>query len=61
LGLETLSMAPANIPEVKKLVRLVTMAQAKRVAKRALTFETDRQVTNYLRDETRKMLPEDPI
>jgi len=61
LGLETLSMAPANIPEVKKLVRLVTMAQAKRVAKRALTFETDRQVTNYLRDETRMMLPEDPI
>ena len=61
LGLETLSMAPANIPEVKKLVRLMTMAQAKRVAKRALTFETDRQVTNYLRDETRKMLPEDPI
>jgi phosphotransferase system enzyme I (PtsI) len=61
LGLETLSMAPANIPEVKKLVRLVTMAQAKRVAKRALTFETDRQVTNYLRDETRKMLPDDPI
>lgn len=61
LGLQTFSMAPSNIPEVKKLIRLVTMAQAKRVVKRALTFETDRQVTNYLRDETRKMLPEDPI
>ena len=61
LGLQTFSMAPANIPEVKKLVRLVTMAQARRVAKRALSFETDRQVTNYLRDETRKVLPEDPI
>ncbi len=61
LGLTTLSMAPANIPEVKKLIRLVTLTQAKRVARRALTFDTDRQVTNYLRDETRKMLPEDPI
>ena len=61
LGLQTFSMAPSNIPEVKKLVRLVTLAQAKRVAKRALSFETDRQVTNYLRDETRKVLPEDPI
>ena len=61
LGLTTLSMAPANIPEVKKLIRLMTHAQAKRVARRALTFDTDRQVTNYLRDETRKMLPEDPI
>ncbi len=61
LGLTTLSMAPGNVPEVKKLIRLVTLAQAKRVARRALTFDTDRQVTNYLRDETRKLLPEDPI
>ncbi len=61
LGLRSMSMAPANIPEVKKLIRLVTVAQAKRVARRALSFETDRQVTNYLRDETRKVLPEDPI
>ncbi len=61
LGLQTFSMAPANIPEVKKLVRLATLAHARRVAKRALSFETDRQVTNYLRDETRKVLPDDPI
>jgi len=61
LGLQTYSMAPSNIPEVKKLIRLATMAQARRVAKRALSFETDRQVTNYLRDETRKVLPDDPI
>src|SRR3990172_7272373 len=61
LGLRTFSMAPANIPEVKKLIRLATLAQANRVAKRALGFDTDRQVTNYLRDETRKVLPEDPI
>ena len=61
LGLRQLSMAPANIPEVKKLIRLVTMGQAQRIARRALSFETDRQVTNYLRDETRKVLPEDPI
>lgn len=61
IGLRTLSMAPANIPEVKKLVRLVSSTQTQRVARRALSFDTDRQVTNYLRDETRKILPEDPI
>lgn len=61
IGLRNLSMAPANIPEVKKLIRLVSMSQAQRVARKALGFETERQVTNYLRDETRKMLPEDPI
>ena len=61
IGLRNLSMAPGNIPEIKKLVRLVSTTQAQRVARRALSFETERQVTNYLRDETRKMLPEDPI
>ncbi|MCH7591955.1 MAG: phosphoenolpyruvate--protein phosphotransferase [Planctomycetes bacterium] len=61
IGLRSFSMAPANIPEVKKLIRLVSVSQAQRVARRALTFETDRQVTNYLRDETRKLLPDDPI
>lgn len=61
LGLTSLSMAPANIPEAKKLIRLITLKQARRVARRALGFDTERQVTNYLRDETRKILPEDPI
>jgi phosphotransferase system enzyme I (PtsI) len=61
IGLRQLSMAPAKIPEVKKLIRLVAATKAKRVARRALGFDTERQVTNYLRDETRKVLPEDPI
>jgi phosphotransferase system enzyme I (PtsI) len=61
IGLRIFSMAPANIPEVKKLIRLVSTTQAQRVARRALSFETERQVTNYLREETRKILPTDPI
>jgi len=61
IGMRELSMAPANIPEVKKLIRLVSIPQTQRVARRALTFDTERQVTNYLRDETRKLLPDDPI
>lgn len=61
IGLRTFSMAPGIIPEVKKLIRLITVPQAQRVARRALSFETQRQVTNYLRDETKKVLPEDPI
>lgn len=60
-GLRTLSMAPANIPEIKKLIRAMTLPQAQRVARRAWGFDTDGQVTNYLRSETRKMLPGDPI
>lgn len=61
LGLRTLSMAPNNIPEIKKLIRSSTMANAERVARRAATFEIDTQVSNYLRAETKKLLPDDPI
>lgn len=58
VGLRVFSMAPGDIPEIKKLIRSTTIAHAQRVARKALTFDTDRQVTNYLRDETRKILPD---
>jgi len=61
LGLRSFSMAPGNVPEIKKLIRLTTITHAERVARRALSFETERQVATYLRDETRKLLPHDPI
>jgi len=61
LGLRHLSMAPGHIPEVKKLIRLTSLAKSELVARRVMTFDTAGQVTNYLRDKTRKVLPEDPI
>ncbi len=61
MGLRRFSMAPASIPEIKKLIRAATIRQAQRIARRALSFETEWQVTNYLRSETKKLLPGDPI
>ena len=58
LGLRRFSMAAGDVPEVKKIVRSVTMAHCKRVAQHTLTLENERNVLNYLRDETRKVLPE---
>jgi phosphotransferase system enzyme I (PtsI) len=58
MGLQTLSMTPQAIPLVKKLIRAVSLADCQRVARRVVTYETERQVVNYLRDETRKILPE---
>lgn len=55
LGLSTLSMAASNIPRVKKIIRSITMSDAERVKRRVLSFETEREVVNYLRDETRKV------
>ncbi len=55
LGLRSLSMAAGNIPRIKKIIRSINLADAERVRDRVLTFETEREVLNYLRDETRKV------
>ncbi len=58
LGLRQLSMTPQNIPEIKKVIRSITIEEAKQVAQEAKRFETAREVNNYLRDQTRRILPE---
>lgn len=55
MGLRTLSMAASNIPRIKKIIRSISLADAERVKRRVLSFETEREVLNYLRDETRKV------
>ncbi len=57
LGLRQFSMASGDIPEIKQLIRRTKTSHARRVAREALRFDTDRQVHNFLRDETRKLLP----
>ncbi len=51
LGLEidALSMSPFAIPEIKKIIRQVTFREAKEFAKKALSFETTKEVTDYSR------------
>jgi phosphotransferase system enzyme I (PtsI) len=55
MGLRSFSMAAGNIPRIKKIIRSVAMTDAQRVRERVETFETEREVLNYLRDETRKV------
>jgi phosphotransferase system enzyme I (PtsI) len=58
LGLRQLSVTPHNIPEIKKLIRSVTVEETVAVAREALRLETARDVNNYLREQTRRVLPE---
>lgn len=58
IGLRSLSMTPPAIPEVKRLIRHASIKQCERIARKARSLETDRAVLNYLRDETRKLLPD---
>jgi phosphotransferase system enzyme I (PtsI) len=58
MGLRQLSVTPHNIPEIKKIIRSVSIDEAENVAGEALKLETARDVNNYLREQTRRILPE---
>ena len=58
LGLNTFSMNGPDVPEVKKIIRSTTTEHARQVARKVLSFDSERQVSHYLREETRKIIPE---
>jgi phosphotransferase system enzyme I (PtsI) len=58
LGLRQLSATPRKIPEIKRVIRQLDVAEAEQIAEKALQMETARQVTNFLRDQLRRILPE---
>jgi phosphotransferase system enzyme I (PtsI) len=58
LGLTLFSMNGPDVPEVKKIIRSTTMEHARQVARRVMSFDSERQVMHFLREETRKFFPE---
>src|SRR6202035_2724341 len=55
MGLRQFSVTPQNIPEIKKIIRSITIEEAKQVARQALRLDTARDVNHYLRDQTRRI------
>ena len=58
LGLTVFSMNGPDVPEVKKIIRSTTLDHAKQIARRVMSFDSERQVMHFLREETRKIVPE---
>jgi phosphotransferase system enzyme I (PtsI) len=58
LGLRIFSMTPPRIPQIKRVIRAVTLEKAVKIARRVMTFDTDRQILGYLREETRRVVPD---
>jgi phosphotransferase system enzyme I (PtsI) len=58
MGLRSLSMVPSQIPAVKQVIRSVDIRHCERVARKAGSFDSERQVINYLRAEVKRVLPE---
>jgi phosphotransferase system enzyme I (PtsI) len=58
LGVDFISTAATSIPRVKKMIRSTSMRQARRIAQKVLTLESDREILGYLAEVARKVLPE---
>ena len=58
LGLRNLSITPPAIPEIKKIIRSVSIDQCRHIARKANSFDSDREIISYLRGEVSKVLPE---
>jgi len=58
IGIRTLSLTPPMIPEIKQIIRSVTMEDCNKVARKVLSMNSERHISSYLRDAARKILPE---
>jgi phosphoenolpyruvate-protein phosphotransferase (PTS system enzyme I) len=50
LGLDELSVSPAMLLEVKKIIRMVTFADSQKVAEKTLQMKTSAQIERYIRN-----------
>ncbi|MBI4335096.1 MAG: phosphoenolpyruvate--protein phosphotransferase [Candidatus Omnitrophica bacterium] len=60
-GLDEFSMSSVLIPEVKKIIRSLTMAQAKEIAEKAITLSTGKEIEEFARAKLREILPDTEI
>ncbi len=58
LGVRTLSVTPGLVPVIKRLIRSISMDRCERLAKKAISFDSDTEVSMYVRDRLRKEFPE---
>ena len=58
LGIRQLSVTPHAIPELKEVIRKLTIERAEKIAKRAMEIDVARDVENYLWGELKRLCPE---
>lgn len=58
MGVRTLSLTPPMIPEIKQVIRSVTIEDCNNIARKVLGMNSERQISGYLRNVASKTLPE---
>ena len=49
MGIRTLSMTPPMIPEIKQVIRSVTIEDCNHLTRTVLAMNSERQISSYLR------------
>ena len=58
MGVRTVSISPPMIPEIKQVIRSVTLEDCNKLARKVLCMNCERQISAYFRHAARKILPE---
>ncbi|MCM8779043.1 MAG: phosphoenolpyruvate--protein phosphotransferase [Candidatus Omnitrophica bacterium] len=58
LGLDEFSVSPVTVPEIKQVIRSMTISQAKEIARECLTFSTSEEILKFLRLKLKEIVPE---
>lgn len=58
MGIRQFSVTPHAIPELKEVIRSLTISKAEKIAERAEALEVARDVENYLGGELRRLCPD---
>jgi len=58
MGVRKISIAQPMIPEIKQIIRSVTMDDCNKIARKVLTMHSERHISSYLRNATHKIFPE---
>jgi len=58
MGLDEFSTSPIAVPEVKKIVRSVNYSDAQKIAEKAFTFNTGKDVREYAKGKLRELVPD---
>ncbi|MBL7158169.1 MAG: phosphoenolpyruvate--protein phosphotransferase [Candidatus Omnitrophica bacterium] len=57
LGLDEFSTSPIIVPEVKRIIRLVRYQEARKIAEKALTLSTGKEVEDFAKARLKKLIP----
>ena len=58
LGLDNLSMNPADIPKVKRVIRSTSLADAKKLLEEAMAFSSHDEIERYVLNQMQERFPE---